>query len=155
MISPITPVAKDMPLNVERLEQSFELVKGRGDEFTAQFYANLFSDYPLVKPLFANTHMEEQGKKLFASLVLVVDALRQPEVLESAVKGLGTRHVKYGVLPEHYPMVGGALLKTFESVLGTDWTADEKQAWADAYGAVSQLMLEGADYLPEVLSLSN
>jgi hemoglobin-like flavoprotein len=144
-----------MSLNVELLEQSFELVKGRGDEFTAQFYAALFSDYPTVKPLFASTHMEEQGKKLFASLVLVVDALRQPDVLEGALKGLGTRHVKYGVLPEHYPMVGSSLLKTFEFVLGTHWTADVKQAWTDAYGAVTQLMLEGADYPPEVLRLTN
>jgi hemoglobin-like flavoprotein len=144
-----------MSLNVELLEQSFESVKGRGDEFTAQFYATLFSDYPTVKPLFDNAHMEEQGKKLFASLVLVVDALRQPEALEGALKGLGTRHVKYGVLPEHYPMVGSSLLKTFEVVLGTDWTADVKQAWADAYSAVTQLMLKGADYPPEVLRLTN
>jgi hemoglobin-like flavoprotein len=143
-----------MSLNIELLEQSFELVKGCGAEVTTQFYGALFSDYPTVKPLFDNTHMEEQGKKLLASLVLVVEALRQPEVLESALKGLGTRHVKYGVLPEHYPMVGASLLKTFETVLGTEWTAEVKQAWVDAYGAVTQLMLEGADYPPEVLRLS-
>ncbi len=95
--------------------------------------------------------MEEQGKKLFASLVLVVDALRKPEVLENALKGLGTRHVKYGVLPQHYPMVGGALLKTFEALLGSDWTPELKQAWIDAYGSVTQLMLEGADYPTESL----
>lgn len=46
------------------------------------------------------------------------------EVLENALKGLGTRHVKYGVLPQHYPMVGGALLKTFEALLGSDWTPE-------------------------------
>lgn len=144
-----------MSLNVELLEQSFDLVKGRGEEFTAQFYTTLFSDYPTVKPLFDNTHMDEQGKKLFASLVFVVDALRNPAVLEGALQGLGTRHVKYGVLPEHYPMVGSSLLKTFEVVLGTDLTPDVKQAWVDAYGGVTQLMLEGADYPPEVLRLSN
>jgi hemoglobin-like flavoprotein len=143
-----------MSLNVELLEQSFELVRGHGDKFAAQFYATLFSDYPTVQALFAHTAMEEQGKKLFSSLVLVVDALRKPEILEGAVKGLGTRHVKYGVLPEHYPMVGGALLKTFEVVLGTDWTDEVKQAWVDAYGGVTQLMLEGADYPAEVLRLA-
>jgi hemoglobin-like flavoprotein len=144
-----------MSLNVELLEQSFDLVKGRGDEFTAQFYATLFSEYPTVKPLFDSTHMEEQGKKLFASLVFVVDALRKPELLESALKGLGTRHVMYGVLPQHYPMVGSSLLKTFEAVLETDWTLGVKQAWVDAYGGVTQLMLEGADYPPEILRLSH
>jgi hemoglobin-like flavoprotein len=146
-------VGKSMTLNVEVLERSFGLVKGQEAKFTARFYTTLFSDYPAVKPLFANTHMEEQGKKLFASLVLVIDALRKPEALESALKGLGTRHVQYGVLPQHYPLVGGSLLKTFEAVLGTDWTPDVKQAWIDAYGSVTQLMLAGADYAPEQVSL--
>lgn len=144
-----------MSLNVERLEQSFQLVKAHEVEFTTQFYRNLFTDYSAVEPLFANTHMSEQGKKLFASLVLVVDVLRQPEALEKALKGLGTRHVKYGVLPEHYPMVGSALLKAFESVLAKDWTPEVKEAWIGAYAAVTQLMLEGADYPPETLQLMN
>jgi hemoglobin-like flavoprotein len=143
-----------MSLNVDLLERSFELVKDRGEEFSAQFYATLFADYPSVQPLFANTHIEEQGKKLFASLVLVVDNLRKPEALTNALKGLGTRHVQYGALPQHYPLVGGALLKTFESVLeAPDWTPEVKQAWTEAYGSVTQLMLEGADYQPEILQL--
>jgi hemoglobin-like flavoprotein len=144
-----------MSLNIEQLEQSFKLVKAYETEFTTQFYRNLFSDYPAIEPLFANTHMSEQGKKLFASLVLVVGVLRQPEALEKALKGLGTRHVKYGVLPEHYPMVGSSLLKAFEAVLVADWTPEVQQAWIGAYGSVTQLMLEGADYPPETLQLTN
>lgn len=144
-----------MSSNVTLLEHSFELVKGRGEEFSAQFYATLFSDYPTVKPLFANTHLDEQGKKLFASLVLVVDSLRNLAALDSALKGLGTRHVKYGVLPEHYPMVGSSLLKTLEWALESNWTPEVKQAWTEVYGSVTQLMLAGAEYPPEVLKLSS
>lgn len=144
-----------MPLNVELLEKSFNLVRSREDEFSSQFYATLFLDSPATKPLFSSTHIGEQGKKLFASLVLVVDSLRKPEMLENALKGLGTRHVKYGVLPEHYPMVGSALLKTFGSVLKDEWTDEIKQAWIDAYGGVSQLMLAGTDYSTETLNLPN
>jgi hemoglobin-like flavoprotein len=145
-----------MTLNVDLLERSFELVRERGSEFSAKFYETLFADYPAVKPLFANTHLEAQGSKLFASLVLVAENLRTPDVLSSALKGLGTRHVQYGVLPQHYPLVGSALLKTFATVLGAAaWTPEIKQAWMDAYGAVAQLMLEGADYPPEILNLSD
>jgi hemoglobin-like flavoprotein len=148
-------VPKKMSLNVDLLEQSFAHIKDRGDDFAAQFYATLFDDYPSVQPLFANTHLEAQGKKLFASLVLVVDNLRNPDVLSDAVKGLGTRHVQYGVLPEHYPMVGGALLKTLGWALKGDWTPEVQSAWTAAYGAVTQLMLEGADYPPETLMPAN
>jgi hemoglobin-like flavoprotein len=143
-----------MSLNVDLLEHSFSLVKDRDEAFTAQFYATLLSDYPDIQPLFANTHLAKQGQKLFASLVLVVDNLRKPEVLSDALKGLGTRHVQYGVLPQHYPLVGSALLKTFAATLTTDWTPEVQQAWTEAYGAVTQLMLEGADYPPETLQLS-
>jgi hemoglobin-like flavoprotein len=146
-------MVKSMTLNVDLLEQSFESVKACGEEFSAQFYATLFADYPAIQPLFVNTHLEEQGKKLFASLVLVVDSLRKPEVLNSALKGLGTRHVKYGVLHQHYPMVGSSLLKTLAWALKSDWTPEVEKAWVTAYGAVTQLMLEGADYPPEVLKL--
>jgi hemoglobin-like flavoprotein len=142
-----------MSLNVECLEQSFALVKAHDAEFTAHFYATLLADYPEVQPLFANTHLEAQGKKLFASLVLVVESLRQPDVLSNALRGLGTRHVNYGVLPQHYPMVGGSLLKTFSTTLGSAWTPEIEQAWTEAYGAVAQLMLEGAEYSPDVLQL--
>ncbi len=150
---PILP--RIMPLNVELLNRSFAQVKDRGSEFTAKFYGNLFSDYPEVEPLFASTQMEKQKKKLFDSLVLVVDNLQEPDILSTALKGLGTKHVRYGVLALHYPMVGGSLLKTFDAFLGSDWTPEVKQAWVEAYTAVAQLMLEGADYPPGVLSLKN
>jgi hemoglobin-like flavoprotein len=143
-----------MSLNVDLLEQSFALVSDRGLAFTASFYDNLFADYPGVQPLFTNTHSADQQKKLFASLVLVVENLRNPDVLKNAVTGLGTRHVQYGVLPQHYPWVGGSLLKTFGQYLGDDWTPATQQAWTEAYGAVTAMMLEGADYPPEVLELS-
>lgn len=144
-----------MALNVELLESSFNQVKTNGSEFTERFYTLLFADYPEVQPLFANTHMGKQGIQLFKSLVFTVDHLRKPDELTSALKGLGTRHVKYGVLPQHYPMVGSSLLGAFAATLGTAWTPDVQQAWTDAYGVVTQLMLDGADYSSEHLNLPN
>lgn len=102
-----------MSLNVELLELSFSQIKVRETEFTTCFYTNLFADHLMVKPLFSKTHIEKQQKKLFKSLVFIVESLRKPDVLASGLKGLGTRHVQYGVLPRHYPMVGSTLLKTF------------------------------------------
>lgn len=99
--------------------------------------------------------MAAQQKKLLNSLVLVVENLRQPDVLEGTLKGLGARHVQYGALPEHYPLVGNALLTTFAEYLEDDWTEPVKQAWVDAYGAITTIMLAGADYSPEAIQLSS
>jgi hemoglobin-like flavoprotein len=142
-------------VNIELLEQSLDVVKQQSDNFTTTFYANLFADYPELQPLFANAHMAEQGKKLFAALVLTIDNLRNPDLLTATLKGLGTRHIKYGVLPQHYPMVGNSLLKSLESCVGNGWNVEVKQAWIEAYTAVTQLMLAGADeiVLPTAASI--
>ena len=85
-----------MSLNVELLEQSFERIKPRAEEFVASFYENLFAAHPEVKPMFAETNMAKQRKHLLAALVLVVENLRKPEVLGDALKSLGAKHVGYG-----------------------------------------------------------
>ena len=87
--------------------------------------------------------MKEQRKKLLGALLLVIQNLRKPEVLTSALQGLGRRHVKYGVRPEHYPIVGAILLETFADFLGDDWTPAYQDAWAQAYEAICSIMLEG------------
>lgn len=142
-----------MALNVELLEQSFELVKPKADEFVASFYNNLFTDYPAAKPLFEHSSMAKQQQMLKGALVMVVENLRKPEVLSGALKGLGARHVKYGALPGHYPLVGNSLLKTLGQYAGDAWTPDLKEAWAGAYGVITELMLEGADYTQAEIAL--
>ena len=133
-----------MSLNIEILEQSFDKVKPRANEFAASFYDNLFQAYPEVKPLFANADMVNQQKKLLNSLVLVVENLRNPEALGPVLNALGARHVGYGAIPKYYTPVGEALLMTFEQYLQEDWTPEVKKAWLDAYRAITKLMLKGA-----------
>jgi hemoglobin-like flavoprotein len=142
-----------MSLNVELLQSSFEQVKPAAPQLTSRFYELIFTDYPDLKPLFAHTDMAEQRKKLLQSLVLVIDNLRAPEVLDRSLKGLGTRHVQYGVLPAHYPPIGQCLIKALQETAGTAWTPEVQQAWIEAYGAVTALMLDGANYPPEVLQI--
>ncbi|MEG4200560.1 pentapeptide repeat-containing protein [Microcoleus sp. Pol12A5] len=133
-----------MSLNVELLEQSFEKIKPRADEFAASFYEKLFTTHPELKPLFAKTDMAKQQKKLISALVLVVENLRSPEALGPVLNALGGRHIGYGVIPKYYGPVGDALLSAFEQSLQQDWTTEVKLAWTDAYRAITALMLKGA-----------
>ncbi|MFE1746307.1 globin family protein [Coleofasciculus sp. H7-2] len=133
-----------MSLNVELLEQSFEKVKSRADEFAASFYENLFTAHPEMKPLFATTDMAKQQKKLINALVLVVESLRNPDALGEVLKALGGRHIGYGATAKHYGPVGEALLVSLEQYLQEDWTPEVKLAWVNAYRAITQTMLQGA-----------
>ncbi|MEG4533914.1 pentapeptide repeat-containing protein [Microcoleus sp. D2_18a_D3] len=144
-----------MSLNVELLEQSFEKIKPRADEFAASFYEKLFTTHPELKPLFAKTDMAKQQKKLISALVLVVENLRSPEALGPVLNALGGRHIGYGVIPKYYGPVGDALLMAFEHYLQEDWTPEVKLAWTDAYRAITGLMLKGAGVVstPEEVQL--
>lgn len=134
-----------MTLQIELLESSFQAIAPCGEAFVTAFYERLFTRFPQTRAFFASTDMKEQRKKLLGALALVIQNLRKPEVLTSALKGLGQRHVAYGVLPEHYPIVGTVLLDTFADMLGEHWTLTYYDAWAQAYEAVCALMLEGAN----------
>ena len=138
-----------MSLNVELLESSFSQIRAQETEFMTYFYTTLFADYPQVKPLFANTIMQKQAKQLFKSLVFVIENLRYPDVLAKTLKDLGTRHIQYGVQPEHYPMVGNTLLKTLSVFLNSAWTSNTEKAWSDAYTSIAELMLSDAENFPE------
>ncbi len=133
-----------MTLHIELLESSFQAIAPSGEAFVTAFYERLFTSFPQTRAFFASTDMKEQRKKLLGALALVIQNLRKPEVLTSALKGLGQRHVAYGVRPEHYPIVGAVLLETFADVLGERWTPAYHDAWADAYEAICAIMLEGA-----------
>ena len=133
-----------MSLPVELLEGSFELIRPRAEDFAASFSSNLFLQHPELKPLFAQTALVEQRKMLVGALALAIANINKPEQLATTLKRLGGRHLKYGVLLEYYRLFGESLFTTLGDYLGDDWTAEVEQAWFDAYQAITQLMLTGA-----------
>lgn len=76
-----------------------------------------------------------QGQKLMSAIATVVDSLGDIDAVAPAARDLAKRHVAYGVRPEHYEIVGDALLWTLEQGLGDDFTPAVSAAWAAAYGA--------------------
>lgn len=133
-----------MSLPIELLDRSFELIRPRVEDFAASFYINLFHLHPQLKPFFAKTDMVEQRKMLMGALVLAINNIHKPEQIATTLKRLGGRHIKYGASLEYYPLFGEALLTTLEDYLGSDWTEEVEKAWFEAYHAITELMLTGA-----------
>jgi hemoglobin-like flavoprotein len=133
-----------MTLQIELLEESFDLVAPHGEELVAAFYDRLFASDPALRPLFAHTDMARQRGMLLAALVLVRKSLRNLAALVPALVAMGRRHAGYGVRPEHYAAVGAALLATMAEIGGTAWRDDYTAAWAAAYAVVRDTMLSGA-----------
>ena len=133
-----------MSLNVAALRSSFELVVERAPNLTARFYEVLFERYPQARPLFGRNSRAVQEKMLTGALVAVIDHVEDASWLTETLGIMGAKHVAYGVTTEMYGWVGDALLRTLEEVAAEAWTPEVKQAWVDAYGAISSLMLAGA-----------
>jgi nitric oxide dioxygenase len=125
---------------IELVRKSWDLVAGDPDGVAALFYRRLFAIAPGVRPLFPAS-MHEQGRKLVQMLATAVANLDRLDAIRPAVEALAHRHVGYGALPAHYPVVGEALLGALEEGLGPQLTAETAEAWQTAYAALSQVML--------------
>jgi nitric oxide dioxygenase len=136
------------PEQVKLVQQTFAQVVPIADKAAEIFYDRLFEVAPAVKPLFRGD-MAEQRRKLIATLAVVVNGLDDlPSVLPAA-SALAKRHVGYGARPEHYPVVGEALLWTLTRGLGPQWTPEVAGAWTAAYTTLSGFMIEEAYGRPQ------
>lgn len=131
------------PDQVKLVQQSFSEVAPISDQAATLFYDRLFEVAPQVKPMFP-ADMAEQRKKLMATLAVVVNGLSDLPSILPAASALAKRHVAYGAKPDHYPVVGAALLWTLEKGLGSGWTPDVANAWTSAYGTLSGFMISEA-----------
>lgn len=104
------------------------------------FYGRLFRLAPETRALFG-TSIEEQGRKLIQTLGFVVDNLDRTDQVDAAARALAIRHVGYGAEPEHYAVVGEALIWTLSELLGPAFGEDERAAWSGAYAALSAEMI--------------
>ncbi len=131
------------PDQVQLVQQSFIKVAPISEQAAVIFYDRLFEVAPSVRAMFPDD-MKEQRKKLMATLAVVVQGLTNLEAVLPAASALAKRHVSYGAKPEHYPVVGGALLFTLQKGLGDAWTPELAAAWTEAYGTLSGYMISEA-----------
>ena len=89
--------------------------------------------------------MATQKTMLLGALVLLRKSLRDLDAIVPKLRDLGARHVAYGAVPEHYPVVGSALIGAMAEVAGDAWEFRYAQAWTEAFDVVAATMLAGAE----------
>ncbi|HEX5117012.1 MAG TPA: globin domain-containing protein [Pseudonocardiaceae bacterium] len=130
-------------MDIARLKASWEAAAEHGVQLPLFFYSTLFLDHPPVREMFPPV-MAGQRDKLVAALGNVVSNIDQLDSVVPMVQQLGRDHRKFGVITEHYPAVGQALLATLEYFLGDQWTPELAADWAEAYGIVATVMQDAA-----------
>ena len=64
------------------------------------------------------------------------------ELLTEIMAELGVKHIKYGVTPEMFPIMGDALLHTFKETLGKKLTPAAEESWKITYEALSADLIQ-------------
>ena len=107
------------------------------------FYSKLFFENPELRKMFPD-NMEAQYHKLLEMLNVIVARLDKLDELKSDIADMAKRHVRYGVKPQHYNLVGIALIWTLQKALGDEWNDETKAAWINCYTILSGTMITAA-----------
>jgi len=126
------------------IKNSWKIFRGIAPGLVGEvFYSRLFMMMPSLKSMFSNS-MTDQYKKLTDMLSFVVARLEKLDEVAAPAGELAIRHIQYGVKPDHYKLVGQALLWTLEKGLGKDWNDELKEAWTACYTILADTMIAAA-----------
>lgn len=131
------------PDQIRRVQETFEKIAPSGDRFSERFYEILFRNAPETRVLFRGDSREQQ-RKFLTTLIFIVRNLQYAERILATVEDLGRRHIGYGVKPEHYAVVGTALLDTLAEALDSSFDDSTRAAWTSAYQLLAEAMQRSA-----------
>jgi hemoglobin-like flavoprotein len=132
------------------VQSSFRHVLPIADSAGLLFYERVFTLAPGTRSLFADD-IGPQAKRTMAAVATAVDGLGRLDEIAPFLVRLGARHVRYGVRPEHFDVVGEALLWTLEQGLGDHFTPPVRAAWTAAWDVIAGAMLTGMSQAQAVL----
>ncbi len=136
------------PQTIALIQATVPLLKSRGEEITRHFYRVMLSEHPELKAFFNEAHQAEgtQARALAGAVLAYASHIDRVHELAPALPRIVQKHVALGVQPAHYPIVGQCLLRAIREVLGADVATDAIiDAWAEAYGALAQLLIDAEE----------
>lgn len=136
--------------DINLLKKSWELIAEISmEEVGGLFYSRLFEIAPEVIPMFKNTSLPEQSKKLMDMLSYIISKLDTLNDILEDVSQMAKRHSKYGVKERHFTAVGSALIWTLERALGSHWNNELRLAWIKVYAILSTAMITAQEEVAE------
>jgi nitric oxide dioxygenase len=120
------------------------LLETGGQALTTHFYELLLREHPEVQPFFnqANQRSGAQQRALANGVLMYARHIDELEKLGDLVATIINKHVSLQIQPEHYPIVGGCLLRSIRAVLGDEIATPQViEAWAAAYGQLADILI--------------
>jgi nitric oxide dioxygenase len=123
------------------------LLEAGGEVLITHFYKTLLDENPSLRAYFNQTNQISgaQPRALAKAVLMYARHIDNLAPLTEMVTRIVNKHVSLQILPEHYPIVGGCLLRAIRVVLGAEVATDAViHAWGLAYGELAAL-LSGAE----------
>lgn len=141
-----------MLTNAQRdlIKATVPLLESGGEALTTHFYRMMLSEHPEVRPLFNQAHQAsgDQPRALANGVLMYARHIDRLEALGPLVRQVVNKHVALQILPEHYPIVGGCLLRAIREVLGAEIATDAViEAWAVAYQQLADIFIGAEEQL--------
>lgn len=142
-LRPITEVPLPSQEIIDLVRLSCVDIPEGSTRLARSFYENLFEMVPQMRDMFS-ADIKPQQQRMADALLSVVRYLDSPEEVAQYLQRLGQQHHReLGVLPEHYPYVGRALVRAVSEVSPT-WSSSMSSAWILVFQWVTANMLAGA-----------
>jgi len=135
------------PQDIKVIRETWSVLASRGEEAIGVYlFRQIFTIAPEALQMFPfrnepNTYDSPALKKhatgVVRTLGTAINGLENLPLLAPKLKELGLRHLQYGVVPSHYPVVGKALLNTIEYVLDSKYNSQVERAWKKVIGVVA------------------
>ena len=125
------------------IQESYQSIQAQQGYLAEAFYRTLFRIAPSARALFPED-ISGQMDKFGDMLDFIVNNLGTPWIFTGKVKRLGRRHTGYGATPEHYDVVGEALLQAIEEMAPNSLSEAEVEAWTSGYQGIANMMKEAA-----------
>lgn len=125
-----------------RLRAGFLSLIPVSDETAAEMYDRIFAAAPAARALFHGP-IEAQHEKLMNMFASMLDMLDDPHGFYDACVALGARHVGYGTMPDHYPVVGQALIEAIRVTSPEPLSPEDESLWIRLYTVAADYMMDG------------
>lgn len=132
------------------IKATVPLLESGGEALTTHFYRMMLSEHPEVRPLFNQAHQAsgDQPRALANGVLMYARHIDRLEALGPLVRQVVNKHVALQILPEHYPIVGGCLLRAIREVLGAEIATDAViEAWTVAYQQLADIFIGAEEQL--------
>lgn len=147
------PVCKIISSQRQRqlVRESIATMQDQGETMNAlstTFYSRLFQTDPAQADIFDGSPVSLNRK--FNNMIATFQNLKYLEKISLSIESMGKRHLTYGMQPSHLISFKAALMQTLEKQLGSQFSAELKQAWNDCFDDVANIFRETAISHPQL-----